>query len=116
LVPNGVTDTVYLVVDCFGTSGCVWRETRVEATDFETIVSDLLRGEYSDPLRVVAFNTTEMWSRDASAEIARAIKQRCDRADEDVPSWLADLVHAHVAPERQLTLDLPLAAPADGRA
>jgi hypothetical protein len=33
-------------------------------------VRNMISGEYEDPLRVVAFNTVEGWSRDVSEEIA----------------------------------------------
>lgn len=105
LVPGGVHDTVYLVVDCYG-DRCVWREADINGTDLETVISDLMSGQYGDPLCVVAFNTTENWSRDVTAEIATEIKYRCDRADNDVPVWLEDFVHRHVSPEVQMQLGL----------
>jgi hypothetical protein len=51
----------------------VYRETELEQTDFETIISDLMTGQYNDPVRVVAFNTLEHWADDVSADIARQI-------------------------------------------
>lgn len=105
VVPAGVHDTVYLVVDC-SSSGCVWREADINGADFETVIADLMVGEYADPLCVVAFNMTENWSRDVTADIAQEIQERCDLAYEDVPPWLEDLVHRHVSPERQLPLRL----------
>jgi hypothetical protein len=36
----------------------------------------MISGEYSDPLRVVAFNTVEGWSRDVSEEIAYDVLDR----------------------------------------
>jgi hypothetical protein len=60
IVPNGADDTVYLV-DCYGLGGCVWREADTSETDLETVIADLMSGQYSDPLRVVAFNTAERW-------------------------------------------------------
>jgi len=105
LVPGGVHDTVYLVVDCTAL-GCVWREADINDTDLETVIRDLLAGEYTDPLCVVAFNTSENWSRDVTADIAREIQERCDVAYEDVPAWLEDFVHRHVSPEVQMHLRL----------
>lgn len=105
VVPAGVHDTIYLVVDC-SISGCVWREAAVGGTDLEIIISDLMRGEYADPLCVVAFNTTENWSRDVTADIAREIQERCDLAYEDVLPWLEDFVHRQISPETQLPLRL----------
>lgn len=105
VVPSGVHDTVYLVVDC-SASGCVWREADVSTTDLETVITDLLSGQYCDPLCIVAFNASENWSRDVTGDVARALQARCDRAYEDIPPWLEDFVHRHVSPEVQLPLGL----------
>jgi hypothetical protein len=66
IVPYGADQTVYLVVDRFGRLGTVYRETEVERTDLETIITDLMSGQFNDPVRVVAFNTLEHWSEDVS--------------------------------------------------
>jgi hypothetical protein len=105
LVPGGVHDTVYLVVDCTAL-GCVWREVDINDTDLETVIKDLMVGEYTDPLCVVAFNPCENWSRDVTADVAIEIQQRCDLAYEDLPAWLEDFVHRHVSLEVQLPLGL----------
>src|SRR3954466_13654444 len=94
VVPSGVHDTVYLVVDC-GLSGCVWREADVDGTDLETVIRDLMVGEYSDPLCVVAINIGENHSRDVTGDVAQEIRRRCDLTYEDVPPWLDDFVHRH---------------------
>ena len=78
IVPSD-DQTVYLVVDDFGRHGRAWRETDVEQTDLETVISDMLEGQYSDPVRVVGFNTAEGWSRDVSEDVAHEIRYRCDR-------------------------------------
>ena len=36
----------------------------------------VLSGEYSHPVRVIAFNTVEGWARDVTEEIARAVLDR----------------------------------------
>src|SRR5215212_5333819 len=69
IVP-GVDRDVCLVLDDFGRLGLAWRETDVEDTGFETVVRDLLDGQYSSPVRVIAFNITEGWSRDVSEDVA----------------------------------------------
>jgi hypothetical protein len=61
---------VYIVIADFGTNGRSFLETDVAQADRATIVSNMISGEYRDPLRVVAFNTVEGWSRDLSEEIA----------------------------------------------
>lgn len=105
VVPAGVHDTVYLVVDC-SPAGCVWRESDINGTNLEKVIKDLMAGEFSDPLCVIAFNASENWSRDVTADVAKEIQQRCDLAYEDVPAWLEDLVHRHVSLEVQLPLRL----------
>jgi hypothetical protein len=50
--------------------------------------SDLLKGEYSDPVRVIGFNTGEGWSRDISEDVASELQYRCDRQGNDVPANL----------------------------
>jgi hypothetical protein len=48
LVPSGDTETVYLVLDDFGELGRCWREADIEtAADLETVIGDLLKGEYT---------------------------------------------------------------------
>lgn len=91
-VPYGVDQTVYLVVDSFGASGTVYRETEVEQTDLETIIGDPMSGQFNDPVRVVAFNTLEHWSKDVSADVAAEIQTRCDIDGEPVPEHLKDFV------------------------
>ena len=70
VVPYGADETAYLVVDSFGALGSVYRETEIERADAETIISDLMTGQFSNPVRVIAFNTLEHWSKDVSADIA----------------------------------------------
>jgi hypothetical protein len=59
-VPFGADETVYLVIDSFS-SGTVYRETGIEEADLESVLSDLLSGQYNSPVRVVAFNMLEHW-------------------------------------------------------
>ena len=81
IVPNDEDQIVYLVADDFGRLGRAWREADYEATDIETVIQDLLTGQYSNPIRVVAFNTAERWSEDVSetlpASFAGAASCRC---------------------------------------
>jgi hypothetical protein len=106
IVPSGHDENVYLVEDCFGRKGCVWRETDSETTDLETVIADLMSGQYHDPRRVIAFNTAERWSEDVSEDVAREIQRRADLANEDVSSTIEAFVERHTRPERQMTLGL----------
>ena len=71
IVPRGDDQNVYLVVDDLGRNGRIYREADVETTDLETVILDLLEGQYKNPIRVVAFNTAEKWSQDVSADVGR---------------------------------------------
>src|ERR1700709_1716197 len=107
IVPRGDDQNVYLVADDLGRLGQVWREADCEVTDLETVVQDLLSGQYSNPVRVVAFNTVEGWSQDVSADIADELRRRCDLQLRDVPSGIQDFVERHEGhSRRQLTLRL----------
>src|SRR3978361_1027978 len=83
--PNGEDLTVYLVKDDLGRLGAVWREAHAEATDLETVITDLLTGQYHDPVRVNSFNTVERWSEDVSEDVAHELRRRCDLQMRDVP-------------------------------
>jgi hypothetical protein len=86
IVPRWDDHDVYLVVDDLGRLGRVWRESDFEETDLETVVTDLLEGQYKNPLGIFAFNTAEGWARDVSADIAAELRRRCDLQLRDVPS------------------------------
>ena len=106
IVPTDHNQTIYLVVNKFGYLGTAFTETDVEQADLETVIADLMSGQYSDPARVVAFNTSEHWSEDASEDIAREIMRRLDLAGDALPSTIAAFVDSHLGPDRQLTLRL----------
>jgi hypothetical protein len=95
IVPNGNDQTVYLVKDDLGHLGAVWREADDEATDLETVITDLLTGQYKDPVRVIAFNTAERWSQDVSEDVAHELRRRCDLQMCDVPASIQDFVEMH---------------------
>ena len=72
----GIDRDVYLVLDDFGRIGWAWRETDVEDTDYETVINDLLEGQFANPVRVIGFNTAEGWSKDVSEDV----RGSCDNA------------------------------------
>jgi hypothetical protein len=106
IVPRGDDQNVYLVVDDLGRNGRVYPETEVETADLETVILDLLDGQYRNPVRVIAFNTFEGWSQDVSADIAQELRRRCDLQMCDVPSSIQDFVEGHEGVERQTALKL----------
>jgi hypothetical protein len=108
IVPKGDDQTVYLVADDFGRIGRSWRESDVDTADFETVITDLLEGQYNDPIRVVAFNTAEKWSQDVSADVAHELRKRCDLQMRDVPFFLQGFVDRYEGRYHDYQLPLPM--------
>jgi hypothetical protein len=106
IVPNGHDQNFYIVVNNYGKLGPAFAETDLGEADLETTITDLMSGQYGDPVRVVAFNTAERWSEDASEDVAREILRRLDLAGSALPSSLAAFVDSHLGGDRQLTLRL----------
>jgi hypothetical protein len=46
--------------------------------DLETVIQDLLSGQYTDPIRVIGLNTAESWSADVSEDVAQELRGRSD--------------------------------------
>jgi len=67
---------VHIVLNDFGELGRAFLETDELEVDEWTIISKIISGEYSNPVRVVAFNIAEGWSRDVTEDIAQAVIER----------------------------------------
>jgi hypothetical protein len=94
-------------MDDLGRLGRIWSEADAETTDLETVIGDLLTGQYSSPVRVAAFNTAERWSEDVSADVAEELRRRCDLQMRELPVSISDFVEQHESHDRrQLTLRL----------
>ena len=106
IVPSGHDQTVYLVINNYGSFGPAFAETDLGEADVKTIITNLMSGQYSDPVRVVAFNTAEHWAEDASEDVAREIMRRLDLAGHELLSSIQTFVDSHLGPYRQLTLRL----------
>ena len=74
--------TVYLVVNDFGTPGRASVETGISQADRETVLRNFLTGQYSNALRVVAFNTVEGWFGDVSEDFAGELLERAYDGDD----------------------------------
>jgi hypothetical protein len=107
IVPKGDDQNVYLVVDDLGQPGRVWREADEENADLETVILDLLEGQYKNPIRVVSFNTAEKWSQDVSADVAQELRRRCDLQQRNVPFFLQEFVDRYEGRYRDIQLPLP---------
>jgi hypothetical protein len=90
IAPTDADRDVYLVLDDFGGRlGRAWRETDEAGTDRAELIRNLLDGQYSSPVRIVAFNTSEGWSRDVTDDIAAELRGRSE-----IPSSLEDFLAA----------------------
>jgi hypothetical protein len=95
IVPHGADQDTYIVLDDFGRRlGCAWRETDADSADRQRLIHDLMDGQYSHPVRIVAFNTAEGWSRDVTVDIADELRRRCVEFGE-VPEAVLDFMDAN---------------------
>ena len=94
IAPQATEQAIYLVVEDFGRLGRAWRETDEDATDRETLILNLLSGEYKNPVGIVAFNTAERWSRDVTVAIADEVRRRYVEYDE-VPEAVLEFLEAN---------------------
>ena len=107
VVADNADQTVYLVIDDFDRHGRVIRETDVGRADLESVIADLVSGQYNDPVRIVAFNTARAAGPTMSPkDVARELRRRADLANEDLSSAVEAFVERHSRREVQLTLRL----------
>jgi hypothetical protein len=89
--------TVYIVLDDFGDLGRAYRETDEAEADERTIIDNFISGQYSRPVRVVAFNTDELSSRDASEDIAHAVAERANREGRELTEGTRQFLENYLA-------------------
>jgi hypothetical protein len=93
LAPGKLTDdvTVHLVLNDFGKLGRAYVETDEAEAGEWTVVSKIISGEYTNPVRVAAFNIAEGWSRDVTEDIARAVIER-ERSENHFSNFAKEFV------------------------
>jgi uncharacterized NAD-dependent epimerase/dehydratase family protein len=96
-------ETVYLVLDDHGPHGMAYAEADPTMADRESVIADLIEGQFTRPVRVVAFNIGRNWSDDVSREIAEEIQRRLDYVD--LPDPVRSFVDRYTGSE-QLSLRL----------
>jgi hypothetical protein len=94
ITPHGAEQDTYIVLDDLGRIGRAWRGTDEDAADREALIHDLLTGGYCKPVRIVAFNTAEGWSRDVTVDIADELRRRVVEYDE-IPESVLHFVEAN---------------------
>jgi hypothetical protein len=101
LVPDSGR-AVHVVLDDFGKAGRVYRETDEANADASTIVDDLVRGQFNNPVQVIAFNTSEGWSRDVSEDIAWEVLTRAQKEGRELSTATRDFVEFYVGSHEML--------------
>jgi hypothetical protein len=91
VVPYGADQTLFVVIDRLDKA----REIRVERSDLEATIGELVAGCFNDPIKVISFNTLEHWMKDISTDVAGEIRARCDIEGMTMPDYLADFVESH---------------------
>ena len=91
LVPS-LGDDLHFVLCDFGKNGHAFVETDPTHADRNTIICNLIAGEYERPLSVVAFNLAEGWACDVSESVAKAIK----KAGSSLTAGTRAFVEAHL--------------------
>ena len=82
------------------------RRTKIAPTA-RIVITDLMTGQYSDPVRVVAFNTAEGWSRDVTNDFADELAKWHSEQDSELPLSLEDFIQRHrTAKSEQLSSPL----------
>ncbi|AWM02817.1 hypothetical protein [Bradyrhizobium amphicarpaeae] len=91
VVPYGADKTLFVVIDRLNQA----TEIRIERSDLEATIGELVAGCFNDPIKVISFNTLEHWMKDISTDVAGEIKARCDIDGVTLPDYLSDFVEIH---------------------
>ncbi len=84
--------TVHIVLDDFDQDGRIYRETAEAKADLETVIRDILDGQYNDPACVVAFHVTEGWARDVTGDVAHEVLKRAISENRSLPGTVRDFI------------------------
>ena len=90
-VPYGADQTLFVVIDRRDKA----TEIRIERSDLEATIGELVAGCFNDPIKVISFNTLEHWMKDISCDVAGEIRARCDIYGIELPDYLSDFIESH---------------------
>jgi hypothetical protein len=105
LVPS-LNEDVHFVLCDFGRAGIAYAETDPAEADATTVVQNLLHGQYERPLRVIALNADEGWSRDVSEPIAAKVRDVAQREGRELTTGTTAFIEDHIGGVLQPTLPL----------
>jgi hypothetical protein len=97
---------IHLVLCRFGRAGLAYIETDPAEADATTVVQNLLHGRYGRPVRVIALNVDEGWSKDVSEAMAHKVREIAEHEDYELTQGTLDFIDAHIGRVRQPTLPL----------
>jgi hypothetical protein len=64
-----------------------WRLAPLEDT-IDSVVEDLLEGQYNNPVRVIGFDPADRTRRDVTQLVARKLRRRCADQSRETPEFL----------------------------
>ncbi len=88
-------DATLHVVECAFGKIRYLKEMDLADADQETVIRDLVDGQFDRPLRVIALNPFEGWSRDVSEDFAREVVLRAWRHGDDLAGGVRDFCERH---------------------
>ena len=91
-------DPVHFVLCDFGKLGLAYVETHPITTEAQ-VVEGILRGQYDDPVEVIAVSVGEGWSRDVSEDIAGLVVEKARAEDYSLPEGARHFVEKHLDEE-----------------
>ncbi len=97
LVPSEGSQSIQLTGQAHKSAGDVFQDSSAilgNAAPAETILQNLLSGQYAYPVRIVSFDPVEGWSRDATSDVADALAQRAADTEAEISSALQDFIAA----------------------
>jgi hypothetical protein len=95
LVPALDLDLHFVFCD-FGALGTAYVETVPTEVDRDTIIRNMMSGEYDHPLHVIAVNPAKGWARDVSEDIARALVETAVRGGQSLPPGTQGFVESQL--------------------
>lgn len=88
-------EAVHLVLCDFGSQGLAYVETEPLTTE-KNVVGNMLTGQYTHPLQVLAFNVAEGWSRDVSEDVAHEVMDAAHDRQLTIPDETRHFLERHL--------------------